>query len=176
MPFDGSEIPDAFGGNRGPRLPKAASAKATPWIVIRRAFEGLLRGAIPARLFGAGDPVVPREVLVVQVLCAARALIELEDKWTRGYYQTIWGRRCAVGALRAAGRTVRDPRAFALARNLLRTEATSRGFTHIEMMNDRSTHAQVVAAFDAAIAKAKAHSEQIGSCQIRVSERRPPSR
>ena len=148
MPFDGRELPNAFGGG-------LSSAKASPRKVLRSAFKSLLPGAIPVRFFVTGDQVVPREVLVVQVLCAARALIELEDKWARGYYQTIWGRRCAVGALRAAGRMVHDRRAYALAKGLSRVEASSRGFTHIEIMNDRSAHAQVLSAFDAAIAKAK---------------------
>jgi hypothetical protein len=151
MPFDGSELSNAFGGG-------LSSAKASPWNLLRRAFKSLLPRAVPVRFFVTGDHVVPREVLVVQVLCAARALIELEDKWTRGYYQTIWGRRCAVGALRAAGRMVHDQRAYALAKGLLRAEASSRGFTHIDIMNDRSTHPQVLSAFDAAIAKAKARA------------------
>jgi len=103
-----------------------------------------------------GDPIVPSDVSAVQLLRAARALIELEDKWVQGRYETVRGRRCAMGALQAAARVLRDPRAFEEAKDLLRAEAVLRGYSHVEKMNDRSTHGQVLTAFDAAIAKAEA--------------------
>ena len=61
-----------------------------------------------------------------------------------------------MGALQAAARVLRDPRAFEEAKDLLRTEAVLRGYSHVEKMNDRSSHAQVLAVFDSAVAKAEA--------------------
>ncbi|MGH8115617.1 MAG: DUF6197 family protein [Rhodanobacteraceae bacterium] len=122
-----------------------------------------MKGAVTALLTQArvwslapGDPIVPSDVSAVQLLRAARALIELEDKWVQGRYETVRGRRCAMGALQAASRVLRDPRAFEEAKDLLRAEAVLRGYSHVEKMNDRSTHAQVLTAFDAAISKAEA--------------------
>ena len=103
-----------------------------------------------------GEPIVPSEVSAVHLLRSARALIELEDRWVQGRYETVRGRRCAMGALQAAARVLRDPRAFEEAKDLLRAEAVLRGYSHVEKMNDRSSHTQVLAAFDAAIAKAEA--------------------
>jgi hypothetical protein len=129
MPFEGSKLPDTF----GTRTPSS-------WSGLRNAFRSLFSRVGPVHLFAPEGPVVPREVVVVHVLCAARALIELEDKWVQGRYETIRGRRCAVGALKTAGRMMRDPYVFAFAIDLLRSEAVSRGFSHIEKMNDHSTH------------------------------------
>ncbi|HSU06289.1 MAG TPA: hypothetical protein VLI93_12015 [Acetobacteraceae bacterium] len=111
---------------------------------------------MPLWSLAPGDPVVPSEVTAVQLLRAARGLIELEDRWVQGRYETVRGRRCAMGALQAAARVLRDPRAFEDAKDLLRTEAVLRGYSHVEKMHDRSTHGQVLAVFDAAIAKAEA--------------------
>lgn len=150
MPFDGSDF----------RVPPPVQTSPVPT-------EGRMWGRIKALAlrsralqqfwsFAPGDPIVPSEVSAVHLLRSARALIELEDRWVQGRYETVRGRRCAMGALQAAARVLRDPRAFEEAKDLLRAEAVLRGYSHVEKMNDRSTHAQVLAAFDAAIARAEA--------------------
>ena len=109
------------------------------------------------RLLRAPAPpgiVLPPELAAARLLRAARALIAEEDRWVQGRYETLRGRRCAMGALQAAARALRDTGGFETARDLLRTEALIRGYSHVEKMNDRSTHAQVLAAFDGAIARA----------------------
>ena len=148
MPFDGSELPASLTAQ--PELPTHHLRSS-----LQAALHALLGPTFRARALPEGDQVVPREIRVVQLLCAAQEMIEVENKWTQGRYQTFGGRRCAMGALRAAARSVRDPRAFEGAKRLLAAEAISRGYTHIEKMNDCSTHAQVLSAFDAAIAKAR---------------------
>jgi hypothetical protein len=100
------------------------------------------------------DIVLPPEIAAARLLRAARALIAEEDRWVQGRYETLRGRRCAMGALQAAARALRDTGGFETARDLLRTEALIRGYSHVEKMNDRSTHAQVLAAFESAIARA----------------------
>ncbi len=80
----------------------------------------------------------------------------------QGRYETIDGRRCAVGALRVASRLmgVRTPPRDAS--NLLLSVANGRGFNDIEKMNDRSTHGQVLGAFDEAITRASARQSALG--------------
>jgi hypothetical protein len=92
----------------------------------------------------------------VQVLSLARTLIEDERHWIQRRYETLDGRRCAVGALRSAGRLLTARSLNVDAHNLLLEVAIGRGFTDIEKMNDHSTHGQVVSAFDIAIARAQA--------------------
>ena len=97
---------------------------------------------------------LPPEIAAARLLRAARALIAEEDRWVQGRYETLRGRRCAMGALHAAARALRDTGGFETARDLLRTEALIRGYSHVEKLNDRSTHAEVLAAFESAIAHA----------------------
>ena len=150
MPFDGSEF------RLSPLAPPAPLVPEVPgiWGRVKSVFARL--GGVTAWSFVPGDPVVPSDVTAVHMLRSARALIELEDRWVQGRYETVRGRRCAMGALQAAARVLRDPRAFEEAKDLLRAEAVLRGYSHVEKMNDRSNHAQVLAALDAAIGKAEA--------------------
>lgn len=153
MPFDGN-------GFRAQQLPgQAPAAPQLPAIPggvrgMIAAWTARFRG-LPVWAFAPVEPAAPANVSAAQLLRAARALIETEDRWVQGRYETVRGRRCAIGALQAAARVLRDPRAFEQAKDLLRTEAMIRGFSHVEKMNDRSTHAQVLAAFDSAIWKAE---------------------
>lgn len=93
------------------------------------------------------------------LLRAARALIEDERTWTTGIYHTLGGKHCAVGALRAAARGIFEGRYGRAVRQeadgILLGVAARRGFESVETMNDRSTHAQVLAALDAATACAE---------------------
>ena len=93
--------------------------------------------------------------LVALLLTDARALIEDSGHWTQGNYRRFRGRRCAIGALCAAARgNLADIRVFQSAHRLLLTVADARRFSSVESMNDHSTHADVVRAFDEAIALA----------------------
>ena len=150
MPFDGSDFRVT-----SPAQPCPVPSEGGMWGRIK-ALALRSRALQPFWSLSRGDPVVPSEVSAVHLLRSARALIELEDRWVQGRYETVRGRRCAMGALQAAARVLRDPRAFEEAKDLLRAEAVLRGYSHVEKMNDRSSHPQVLAAFDAAIMKAEA--------------------
>ncbi len=130
------------------------------WERVRVATKSFLPRlkTLPLRSFSP-DPAPQGEVGTVQLLTIARALIADEENWVQGRYETIDGRRCAVGALRVASRLmgVRTPPRDAT--GLLLTVANGRGFNDIEKMNDRSTHSQVLTAFDEAITRA--HTRQI---------------
>jgi hypothetical protein len=95
-----------------------------------------------------------REIAIVDLLQDAKELIENPKNWTQGRYATISGRRCAVGALRAAASRVDDRNLARSAHDLLIGVARSHGFTSVEAMNDHSSHAAVLALFDEAIALA----------------------
>jgi hypothetical protein len=100
-------------------------------------------------------PVYDRHAAAVELLRDAKGLIESPRYWMRGTYWWFRGRRCAVGALRAAAKRIRDPVPAWLAHSFLIVVARSRGFTNVEAMNDRSSHAAVLRAFDDAIALAE---------------------
>lgn len=140
MPFDGSE----FSRSVALKLP----APAAPPSRLQRGLAWLRVAFLP------GPAPESPDFSAGQLLRMARAMIEPEGKWIRGRYRMSGGRHCAVGALRAAGRraghgTVRK------AHGLLRDVARGRGFESVEKMNDCSTHEQVLAAFDSAIAVAE---------------------
>jgi len=104
-------------------------------------------------------PSVPVEAPglgTVQVLRLARTLIEDERHWIQRRYETLDGRRCAVGALRSASRLLSMRSLNNEAHNLLLEVAVGRGFSDIEKMNDHSSHGQVITAFDIAISRAQA--------------------
>jgi hypothetical protein len=94
------------------------------------------------------------DAAVAQLLQEAKTLIEDPRKWTQRRYQTFGGRRCAMGALRAAACGLIDPGIAWSAHALLNTVARSHGFSSAEEMNDRSSHFEVLRAFDCAIAAA----------------------
>jgi len=149
VPFDGS----AFS-------PIADAASATPipggskW---RKRLRSLLRleawrDDIQAFLPGVRPAVA--EPSVGYLLITARGMIEQEARWIKGHYATLDGRHCAVGALRAAALRLDARRVGKTAHDVLRDVARERGFRSIEQMNDHSTHAEVIAAFDTAIVAA----------------------
>ncbi len=160
MPFDGKE----FTGAPLVQTPVVVPEAPTVWERVRTATKSFLprlKSLPPIRSFSP-DPGLPAEVATVQLLTIARALIADEENWVQGRYETIDGRRCAVGALRVASRLmgVRTPPRDAT--NLLLSVATGRGFNDIEKMNDRSTHTQVLSAFDEAIGRAQARQIILG--------------
>lgn len=152
MPFDGSEFV----------VTPVQSTPAKP--PARRPMQLLRQLGDSLRARGRGLPfAVPTETpatvpaaSTIQVLGLARSLIQDERHWIQRRYETLDGRRCAVGAVRAAVRLVGmrvgpiDPH------HALLMIAVSRGFTDIEKMNDHSTHTQVLSAFDDAIIRLRA--------------------
>jgi hypothetical protein len=100
----------------------------------------------------------PVDLAVLRVLEEARGLIEQRQDWVQGRYETVAGERCAVGAVRIAAELLDYREAETGAQGLLARIATARGFTSIEAMNDRSPHGHVLAAFDEAIAVARARA------------------
>jgi hypothetical protein len=149
MPFDGNAFvaTPVQTGNPRPGV----------WTLLRQASRRLRPTARTAPLeFPGAPPSDAPGVATIQVLRLARTLIEDEKHWIQRRYETLDGRRCAVGALRSATRLLALRSLNTEAHNLLLEVAGSRGFTDIEKMNDHSTHGQVVSAFDMAIARAQA--------------------
>jgi len=151
MPFDGSEF-FVTPVQTGPARPGL-------WALLRQRARRLRPGARVLPLEYPGSlPVDSPDMATLQVLRLARTLIEDERHWIQRRYETLDGRRCAVGALRSAGRLLGLRSANSEAHNLLLTVAVERGFTDIEKMNDHSTHGQVLSAFDSAIARTHSRS------------------
>jgi hypothetical protein len=99
-----------------------------------------------------GDPsLADRDATVIQLLLDAKGLIEDPKNWTRGTYQSLRGRHCPIGALRAVAGRLRSPSPVWSAHQLLIKVARSHGFASVEAINDKSSHAAVLAAFDDAI-------------------------
>lgn len=151
MPFDGSEL-------FGTTLDTAALAKQHTgmWWRMRRFARALVPGMRTSPLGVPLAPALTPEQTTLQVLQLARTLIEDERHWIQRRYETLDGRRCAVGALRSASRLL-DLRGQPNGpHNMLLAVAIGRGFTDVEKMNDHSSHGQVLSAFDQAISRARA--------------------
>jgi hypothetical protein len=151
MPFDGTGLPTPTVPNTGLFPPWSRHC----W---RLWFESL--GFTPehteiTRIFLPAVPGRDRDTAVVRLLQDARGLIEDPRNWTKGSYRSLGGRRCAVGALRAAAKRLDDPRIAFSAHALLIKVAGAHGFSSVEMMNDKSGHASVLHLFDKAIAAAR---------------------
>jgi hypothetical protein len=149
MPFDGiafTASPPAAGG-----VQPEPGATGT-WAKVRNAVARLLQPA-RVRSFDLPLPFAPmREANnALQTLALARSLIADERAWVQRRYETRDGRRCAVGALRGAARLMHSAVPHCDAVSGLLAVAMARGFTDIETMNDHSSHAQVVSAFDEAM-------------------------
>jgi hypothetical protein len=110
--------------------------------------------SVPVHLFQP-MPAEHPDAVTLQVLTIGRALIEDRKDWVQRRYETRDGRRCAVGALRGAGRLLSLHGPQTTANTIMLSVAMSRGFNDIESMNDNSTHRQVLSAFDEAIDRAR---------------------
>jgi hypothetical protein len=79
-------------------------------------------------------------------------------------YATPFGQRYAIGALYRAGVQQPQPSLAVVwqAHDALLRVGLRRGYPTVEMMNDRSTHEQVLAAFDEAIAAARRRTAIVG--------------
>jgi hypothetical protein len=135
MPFDAVGFPSGHDA-KAPDTPK--------WLPrsLWRSLLGRLRDVSDHHQHGA----------TVAVLRDARAMISDEAQWVQGIYERD-GRRCAMGALQAAGRgywrAVRRDAAGALEQ-----VARLNGHHSVESMNDSVSHTEVLAMFDAAILRA----------------------
>jgi hypothetical protein len=140
MPFDGTNFRDLDTGD----------TRLFPnWSVARWRFR--LKTMEKRRDAQASD----RRAAVTALLEDARALIVTEERWVQGAYRRFPGRRCAIGALRAAAARLDDLTPAWAAHALLIEIARKRRFTCVEALNDHSSHADVIGAFDEAIALAR---------------------
>ena len=138
MPFDGAEL-----------FPSTSRPFAS---ASRRRLRPLFEPQHPEiALLVPPDPATAALCL----LEAARRMIEDERDWVRGAYTTASGKHCAMGALREAAWNFGGPSVLCLAHLWLLRVAKAHGFHKVERMNDCSTHADVRAAFDEAIAAAR---------------------
>ncbi len=146
MPFDGLNFVPA------PTIAKIPALTRLSHLLFRA--PPVAKTFPPHALAPAGQP----DAVTLQVLTIGRALIEDRKDWVQRRYETRDGRRCAVGALRAAARLLdlEGPQTGATASLL--SVAMSRGFNDIESMNDNSSHRQVISAFDDAILRAGQHA------------------
>jgi hypothetical protein len=92
---------------------------------------------------------------VEKVLREARSLIDNPNQWGQGNYRTVEGRRCAIRALCDAAVLLDEKAAGNRAVDLLDAVARRHGHITSERMNDQSTHAEMLAAFDEAIVAAR---------------------
>jgi hypothetical protein len=149
MPFDGTYFPATTPYDTG-LFPLWSRHGCRLW------FNTRLRGKRSAAPTALRAPTpAERGFAVADVLRDAKDMISDPKDWTRRTYRSFGGQRCAVGALRAATKRLGDPTIAWSAHALLIDVARSRGFTNVETMNDRSSHAAVMAAFDQAIRAAE---------------------
>jgi len=145
MPFDG--IIEVEIVSEDLVFPSLWAAGSRLWLRTRLQRWGRRRA--PSVAFSPGA----HYAAVALLLEDAKSLIEDREKWLQGTYRWLRGRRCAMGALCAAA--VRfDVRIAGSAHALLLKVADSRRFATVEAMNDRSSHADVIGAFNEAIALA----------------------
>ena len=148
MPFDGTYFPATTPYDTG-LFPLWSRHGCRLW------FQTRLRGnKIAPSMLRAPTPA-ERAFAVADLLRDAKSMLADPKAWTRRTYRSFGGQRCAVGALRAAAKRLDDPTIAWAAHALLIDVARSRGFTNVETMNDRSSHAAVMAAFDQAICAAE---------------------
>jgi hypothetical protein len=147
LPFDGCDFYEFWPSAPVP-LPRAQLGFWTRLSWSVRLFPSGFRFLRAAQI-EAPEPHATR------LLRAARVLIEAEESWVQGTYRTSDGGRCAIGALRAAAQGQYGQGAAVEAHGFLLAVARWRGFSTVEGMNDKSTHPEILAAFDAAIASAQ---------------------
>ncbi len=147
MPFDGTE----FRALTVPDTGLFPIWSKHGWRLWFETHLGVAERNETARAFLRAPSLPDRGAAIVRLLQDARGLIEDPGNWTKGNYRSFSGLRCAVGALRAAARRLNDPSLGWSAHALLITVAKSRGFATVEAMNDRSSHAAILGAFDEAI-------------------------
>jgi hypothetical protein len=147
MPFDGADFLQF-------RLPDSPPASAAPTFVWFGHWRSLFAWR---RETGKTFEPIPaqRALATLRVLSDAKGLIAAPEHWIQRQYEAPGDRYCAVGAIRLAGYRLHDSAALSAAHELLLTVARERGFRSVQRMNDRSTHDEVMAAFDEAMAAAR---------------------
>ncbi|HEY1934189.1 MAG TPA: hypothetical protein VGG99_19450 [Acetobacteraceae bacterium] len=152
MPFDGSEF-IATPVRSDPDKPPSRGPLRLLWQIgeTLRSRSRTLPFVLPI-----DEPTPSSDATTIQVLGLARSLIQDERHWIQRRYETLDGRRCAVGAVRAAVRLLGLRMGPIDPHHALLMVAVARGFTDIEKMNDHSSHAQIVSAFDEAIYRLRA--------------------
>src|SRR5437016_5174751 len=135
MPFDGSDFGVHTGLDTG-LFPIWSKHGFRHWIEGR---FGRKARANPPRVIRHLLSPAERGAAIAQLLEDAKRLLEDPKDWTRGRYETLHKRRCAVGALRAAARRLDGPSPAWAAHELLIKIARSRGFSSVEGMNDHSS-------------------------------------
>jgi hypothetical protein len=147
MPFDGADFLQF-------RLPDNPPASAAPTGFWFRHWRSLFAwGRETDRTFESMP--AQRALATLRVLNDAKDLIAAPEHWVQRQYEAPGDRYCAVGAVRLAGYRLHDSAALSAAHELLLTIARERGFRSVQRMNDRSTHDEVMAAFDEAMAAAR---------------------
>jgi hypothetical protein len=142
MPFDGSDF----------KIPRRDRPDGSA-----RCITSGLRRWLRARFCWTCGDVVPLDMAqwspqrrgeVTQLLQEAKGLISDPSHWVQRSYGWAGRRRCAVGALRSAASRYDDISLGWSAHQVLVQIASTRGFSTVEAMNDRSSHAEVMRAFD----------------------------
>ena len=146
MPFDG--VIGVAIASEHQVFPSLWAAGGRFW--IRTRLEQWRRRKKPAVPFSPGA----HYAAVALLLEDAKFLIEDQERWLQGTYRWFRGRRCAIGALCAAAAKLADAGIAESAHALLSHVASGRRFTSVEGMNDGSSHAEVMSAFDEAVALA----------------------
>jgi hypothetical protein len=148
MPFDGVAEVEIVSAEQV--FPSLWAAGGRLW--IRSRFRRW--GRQPAVALSPGTHYAAAALLLED----AKSLIEDRNRWLQGAYRWFRSRRCAVGALCAAAAKIGDMRVAQSAHALLLAVADSRRFTSVEGMNDHSSHADVISAFDQAVGLAWARA------------------
>jgi hypothetical protein len=149
MPFDGSKVIDPAHGNAEPSLVWRRVDRLRRWLFLDK-----------QKLPDPGDvlayPPQPRPLETLQLLTVARALVADRKKWAQGRYETLTGRRCAMGAICIAEEILGSGSSSSATEHLMFV-ALNRGYGDVETMNDASSHYEMLLAFDEAIDLATCH-------------------
>ena len=149
MPFDGRDFDTPKVLDTG-LFPIWTKQGRRIWVSAR------FRGKTTGKTGEAGaDFSSVRAAAVVRLLEDAKRLIEDRQTWAQRNYWRFSGRRCAIGALRAAAKSLDDPAIAWAAHAFLIKVARTRGFSSVEAINDRLSHTDVLRVFDKAIAAAQ---------------------
>jgi len=159
MPFDG--VIDVEGVSEDEVFPSLWAAGSRFW--VRTRLQRWRSRKEPAVAFSPGV----HYAAVALLLEDTKSLIEDRERWLKGTYRWFRGRRCAIGALCAAARKFGDVRIAQSAHSILLHVAVSRHFTCVEGMNDLSSHAEIMSAFDEALALAWARALSADSSSSR---------
>ena len=122
MPFDGSDFSPIVQPTAEPSNPGGAST----WLGAAKCLSERALRASRVQFVFTGHRAELLEPSAAHLLRRARVMIELDEKWVQGYYSTSDGRRCAMGALRAAARHSDPRRVRARANHLLRGRSGTR--------------------------------------------------